>query len=96
MSGPRLWRVKGLVATADAPERPWLVQGAQHALAPPLRLAEWPPGPQETALTAIGDDVEAAERLWAALTGALAPDAPDWSALTENPLAPAARRGLLG
>ena len=51
------------------------VAGARRAACagkPPLRLAEWPPGPQETALTAIGEDVEAAERLWAALTGALA------------------------
>jgi G3E family GTPase len=96
VSGPRLWRVKGLVATADAPGQPWLVQGAQHALAPPLRLAAWPAGPQETSLTAIGEDLAAVERLWAALTGSLAPDAPDWSALTDNPLAPATRRGLLG
>ena len=95
VSGPRLWRVKGLVATADAPGQPWLVQGAQHALAPPLRLQAWPAGPQETSLTAIGEDLAAVERLWAALTGSLAPDAPDWTALTENPLAPATRRGLL-
>jgi len=36
-----------------------------------------------------------ARRLWDALTGTIAPDAPDWTALAENPLAPAARRGLL-
>ena len=43
-AGPRLLRVKGLVATADDPDRPWLIQGAQHAFAPPLRLPAWPPG----------------------------------------------------
>ncbi len=96
LAGPGLLRVKGLVATADAPERPWLVQGAQHAIAPPLRLAAWPAGAKETSLVAIGEDVAVTQRLWDALTGLTAPDAPDWSALDDNPLAPAARRGLLG
>jgi G3E family GTPase len=95
-AGPGLLRIKGLVATADAPERPWLVQGAQHAIAPPLRLAAWPKGAKETSLTLIGEDVAAAQTLWDALTGATAPDAPDWAALADNPLAPATRRGLLG
>ena len=96
-TGPRLLRVKGLVATADDPDRPWLIQGAQHAFAPPLRLPAWPPGGRETSLVVIGEAVAGvAQRLWGALTGALAPDAPDWTALTENPLAPGQRRGLLG
>ncbi len=96
LAGPGLLRVKGLVATDDAPERPWLVQGAQHALAPPLRLESWPAGAKETSLVAIGEDVVAAQRLWDAMTSLTAPDAPDWAALDDNPLAPAARRGLLG
>jgi len=96
-AGPRLLRVKGLVATADDPARPWLIQGAQHAFAPPLRLAAWPPGARETALVVIGEGVAgAAGKLWDALTGALAPDAPDWAALSNNPLAPARGGGLLG
>jgi len=95
-AGPRLLRVKGLVATADDPERPWLVQGAQHAFAPPQRLQAWPEGARETSLVIIGEGVAGvAQRLWGALTGALAPDAPDWTALAENPLAPG-RRGLFG
>ncbi len=94
LAGPRLLRVKGLVATTDAPDRPWLIQGAQHALAPPLRLPGWPEGPRETALIVIGEGIAGpAERLWAALTGEIAPDAPDWAALAENPLA--ARAGGL-
>ncbi len=96
LAGPELLRVKGLVATTDAPDRPWLVQGAQHALAPTLRLPAWPEGAKETSLVAIGEDVAWARRLWDALTGALAPDTADWSALADNPLAPAARGGLLG
>jgi G3E family GTPase len=95
-AGPRLLRVKGLVATADDPARPWLIQGAQHAFAPPLRLPSWPEGARETALVVIGEEIAAAaQRLWGALTGALAPDAPDWAALADNPLAPGSR-GLLG
>ena len=96
LAGPRLLRVKGLVATTDAPDRPWLVQGAQHALSPPLRLAAWPDGARETALVVIGEDVAATtQRLWGALTGAIAPDAPDWAALSDNPLKPPPG-GLLG
>jgi G3E family GTPase len=89
LSGPRLLRVKGLAATADDPTRPWLVQGAQHALAPPLRLERWPEGAQGTALAVIGEGVETtARRLWDALIGRIAVDSPDWAALTQNPLKP--------
>ena len=95
LAGPRLLRVKGLVATADAPERPWLVQGAQHVMAAPERLARWPAGATETTLVVIGEDVaKPTQRLWDALTGVAAPDAPDWAALADNPLAPRAG-GLL-
>jgi hypothetical protein len=77
------------VATTDAPERPWLVQGAQHVFAPPLRLERWPEGARETSLVVIGEDLGAvARKLWDALTGAPAVDAPDWAALADNPLAP--------
>ena len=96
MAGPRLLRVKGLVVTDDAPEQPWLVQGAQHAFAPPQRLPAWPDGPQETALVVIGEGIAApAQRLWDALTGAIAPDAPDLAALADNPLTTRSG-GLLG
>ena len=89
LAGPRLLRVKGFVSTDDAPDRPWLVQGAQHAFAPPVRLAAWPEGPRETALVVIGEEIAApAQKLWDALTGAIAPDTPDLVALAENPLAP--------
>ncbi len=96
LAGPRLLRVKGLVATDDAPDRPWLVQGAQHAFAPPQRLAAWPEGPRETALVVIGEGIAApARKLWDALTGAVAPDTPDLAALADNPLRPRGG-GLLG
>jgi G3E family GTPase len=94
--GPRLLRVKGLVGTRDSPDRPWLIQGAQHAFAPPLRLAEWPGGRRETILIVITDglETETVERLWRALLGVAEIDRPDWTAMAENPLAPG-RRGLL-
>ena len=36
--GPRLLRVKGIVALGDDPSRPVVVQGVQHVFHPPLRL----------------------------------------------------------
>ena len=96
LAGPRLLRVKGLVATSDDPARPWLVQGAQHAFAPPLRLERWPEGAAGTMLVVIGEEVGApAQRLWDALTGAVRTDAPDWAALADNPLS-VRTGGLLG
>jgi G3E family GTPase len=95
-AGPGLLRIKGLAATSDAPDRPWLVQGAQHVIAPPQRLPAWPKGARETELVLIGEDLTAAKRLWDALRGVATPDAPDWAALSDNPLAPDTRGGLLG
>jgi G3E family GTPase len=90
MLGPRLLRVKGLVATAELPDRPLVIQGAQHVFHPPRRLPSWPDGPRETRLVVISDGLESAdvESLWRALVGTPEIDRPDLAALTENPLAP--------
>lgn len=40
--GEDLLRVKGLVEFADRPGRPAFIQGAQHAIYPPLWLEDWP------------------------------------------------------
>lgn len=40
--GDDLLRVKGILAFSDRPERPAFVQGAQHALYPPIWLDRWP------------------------------------------------------
>jgi G3E family GTPase len=95
MLGPRLLRLKGLVGTRETPDRPWLIQGAQHAFAPPLRLPAWPGKARVSVLIVISDglETEAIERLWRALTGGPEIDRPDWTAIAENPLAP--RRGGL-
>ena len=97
MLGPRLLRVKGLVATTELPDRPLLIQGAQHVFHPPRRLPEWPGRSRETRLVVISDGLESAEvlGLWRALVGIPEIDRPDLAALADNPLAPRLS-GLLG
>jgi G3E family GTPase len=97
MLGPRLLRLKGLVALAEHPDEPLVVNGAQQIFHAPRRLKAWPDGDRTTRVVAIVDGVERAlvERLWSALSGVPQIDAPDLAALAENPLAPRAG-GLLG
>ncbi|MBE7247429.1 MAG: GTP-binding protein, partial [Actinomycetospora chiangmaiensis] len=40
--GPKLLRLKGIVALADDPERPIVVHGVQHVFHAPLTLPAWP------------------------------------------------------
>jgi G3E family GTPase len=42
--GEDLLRVKGLVGFADRPDRPAVIQGAQHAIDAPVWLDQWPNG----------------------------------------------------
>jgi len=95
--GPRLLRVKGVVALSDDPQRPVVIHGVQHVFHPPHRLAAWPDADHRTRIVFIVKDLE--ERfvagLYKAFTGEPTLDAPDVAALTENPLAPKAG-GLLG
>jgi G3E family GTPase len=89
--GPRILRMKGLVARAEQPDRPLLIQGVQHVLHVPAVLPAWPDPDHRTRIVMIVEDVPegAIERLWGAFTGQPALDAPDAAALTDNPLAPA-------
>jgi G3E family GTPase len=93
--GPRLLRVKGLIALAAHPSEPLVIHGVQHVLHPPRRLPAWPDEDRATRIVVIVDGLgrPAVEALWAALAGAPRIDAPDFAALTLNPLAP--RRGGL-
>lgn len=95
--GPRLLRVKGVVALADDPERPVVIHGVQHVFHPPHRLAAWPDDDRRTRIVFIVKDLDRkfVEGLYAALIHRPALDTPDAEALTNNPLAPA-RGGLLG
>ncbi|WP_363349799.1 GTP-binding protein [Methylocystis echinoides] len=95
--GPRLLRVKGIVALSDEPERPVVIHGVQHVFHPPHRLDAWPDADRRTRIVFIVKDLDRAfvEGLYAALINRPAIDTPDAEALTHNPLAPA-RGGLLG
>ena len=97
MHGPRLLRLKGIVALADDPERPVVVHGVQHVLHPPVRLVAWPDDDRRTRIVFILNGLPRSfvDGLWLALTGAIAPDAADMAALRDNPLKPVAA-GLLG
>jgi len=96
MLGPKLLRVKGLIASRSSPEAPLLIQGAQHLLHPPRRLDAWPSPDHTTRLVVIVDDAPEAEvrSLWRALIGEPEIDRPDLAARIDNPLAPRAG-GLL-
>jgi hypothetical protein len=85
------------VALSDDPARPVVIHGVQHVFHPPHRLSAWPDADHRTRIVFIVKDLE--ERfvtgLYEAFAGTPLPDAPDASALTDNPLAPRAG-GLLG
>lgn len=87
--GPNLLRLKGLVALADAPDRPVVVHGVQHVVHAPVTLAAWPDADRTSRLVLIVRDLDPGfvTRLWDAFLGRPRPDTPDAAALTANPLA---------
>jgi G3E family GTPase len=87
--GPKLLRVKGIVALSDDPSRPIVVHGVQHVFHAPVRLESWPDEDHGTRLVFIVKDLsqDFVERFFAAATGAIAVDAPDLAAESVNPLA---------
>lgn len=94
--GPKLLRLKGVVALADDPDRPVVIHGVQHLIHPPVRLAGWPDEDRRTRLVFILDglDRDFVDGLFSAAIGETKPDQPDAAALADNPLAPP-RGGLL-
>lgn len=94
--GPKLLRLKGIVALADDPSRPLIIQGVQHVFHPPRRLPAWPDGDHATRIVFILRDLDEAfvEALWRAVADIPSPDSPDRAGLTANPLAPC-KAGLL-
>ena len=86
--GPKLLRLKGIVALADDPARPVVIHGVQHVFHTPLRLEAWPDADQRTRMVFIVRDLPRAfvDRLWGALTGDVTPDQQDRQALMSNPL----------
>ena len=87
--GPKLLRVKGLVALAEDPDRPVVIHGVQHVVHVPAILPGWPDGDRRSRLVFIVQDLDKSfvERLWDAFLSRPAPDQPDAAALADNPLA---------
>jgi len=61
--GTDLLRVKGIVRFADRPERPAVVQAAQHALFAPEWLDKWPDGDRRSRLVFVVHKIPRAEIL---------------------------------
>ena len=61
--GYDLLRVKGLVQFAEQPERPAVVQAAQHTMFTPEWLDDWPDEDRRSRLVFIVHDIAAAEIL---------------------------------
>lgn len=58
--GPNLLRVKGLVHVADEPDRPAIIQGAQHLLHNISWLDRWPDADRRTRLVFITQNIDRA------------------------------------
>jgi G3E family GTPase len=87
--GASLLRLKGLVQTAEAPDRPLVIQAAQTIFHPPARLPAWPSDDRRSRLVLIVRDMpETAER---AIVGAFSDlpqtDTADATTIADNPLA---------
>jgi G3E family GTPase len=59
--GPNLLRVKGLVNVAEEPDRPAVVQGAQHLLHNIIWLDRWPDADHRTRIVFITQNFEREE-----------------------------------
>jgi hypothetical protein len=70
VAGPRLIRLTGLVALADDPGRPLVLQPGRLAVYPLQRLATWPSQDRRTRMIAITRDLDPAtlQRLFASVT----------------------------
>jgi G3E family GTPase len=95
--GPKLLRVKGIVALSDDPSRPMVVHGVQHVFHPAVRLERWPDEDRGSRIVFIVKDLSPAyvERLFDLAIGRIAVDAPDLAAERANPLTIIRSGGLL-
>lgn len=69
--GPKLLRLKGLVALSETPDQPLLIHAVQQILHQPLLLERWPDADRRSRLVLIVQDIEEAmvRRLWDAFLG---------------------------
>ncbi len=67
--GPKLLRLKGIVAMEEEPARPLVLHCVQHVLHPVFRLPHWPDANHSTRLVCITQGLDHAfiNRLWASL-----------------------------
>jgi len=88
--GAKLLRIKGIVKLTEMPDTPVVVHGVQHVFHPTARLDSWPDDDHRTRLVFITRDLpeRTVRDLFEAFLGIAAPDRPDRTALTENPLMP--------
>ncbi len=88
--GPRLLRVKGIIALSDDPARPVVIHGVQHVFHPPHRLEAWPDADRRTRIVFIVKDLDETfvRGLYSAFANQPGIDSPDAAALQDNPLAP--------
>ncbi|HEX9072643.1 MAG TPA: GTP-binding protein [Pseudolabrys sp.] len=88
--GAKLLRIKGIVKLAEMPDTPVVVHGVQHVFHPTARLDNWPDNDHRTRLVFITRDLpeRTVRELFEAFLGVAAPDRPDRTALTDNPLIP--------
>jgi G3E family GTPase len=88
--GAKLLRIKGIVKLAEMPDTPVVVHGVQHVFHPPARLERWPDDDHRSRLVFITRDLpeRTVRELFEAFLGGVAPDRPDRTALTANPLIP--------
>jgi G3E family GTPase len=88
--GSKLLRLKGIVKLSEMPETPVVVHGVQHVFHPTVWLDRWPDDDHRTKLVFITRDLPegAVRELFEAFLGIAAPDRPDRTAFTDNPLVP--------
>jgi G3E family GTPase len=69
MHGPKILRMKGLVATAEDPERPLAIHQVQSTLHPPVRLSRWPSRDRRTRIVCITQGIPGGtiESFWNAI-----------------------------
>lgn len=88
LHGASLLRVKGLVATTEAPGKPLIIHGVQHVFSPPQQLDRWPDEDHGSRLVFILRDLdpEHLRGLWNAFLNQPGIDQADAQALSANPL----------
>ncbi|MEN3792855.1 GTP-binding protein [Fulvimarina sp. MAC3] len=88
--GGKILRMKGVVLTTEHLDQPLVLHGVRGYLHPPARLPSWREGARrQSRLVIIGDHLneDRVRDLFAAFTGGVRADAPDRTAIEDNPLA---------